>query len=59
MFKIAKKLLVSQEEYIQKLKLNPYVLDANTISLDISRSKEKAVRENKQEKVKIKTKVKK
>ena len=57
MFKFSKKLLTASEEYIQNLKLNPYVLDANTISLDISRSKRKAVKKSKQERVKIKSKI--
>lgn len=57
MLKFSKKLLTANEEYIQNLKLNPYVLDANTISLDISRSKRKAVKKSKQERVKIKYKI--
>ena len=57
MLKFSKKLLTASEEYIQNLKLNPYVLDANTISLDISRSKRKAVKKSKQERVKIKSKI--
>ena len=48
MFKIAKKLLIANEEYIQKLKLNSYVLDVNTVSLDINRSKRKAVNGSKE-----------
>ena len=57
MFKFSKKLLTASEEYIQNLKINPYVLDANTISLDISRSKRKSVKKSKQERVKIKYKI--
>lgn len=57
MFKFSKKLLTASEEYIQNLKINPYVLDANTISLDISRSKRKSVKKSKQERVKIKSKI--
>lgn len=57
MFKFSKKLLTSSEEYIQSLKLNPYVLDPNTIALDINRNKKKEVKRNKQGKVKIKSKI--
>ena len=57
MFNFTKKLLEAKEEYIQSLKLNPYVLDPNTIALDINRSKKKEVKRNKQGKVKIKSKI--
>jgi len=57
LFNFTKKLLKEREEYIQNLKLNPYVLDPNTIVLDINRSKKKEVKTNKQGKVKIKSKI--
>ena len=57
MFNFTEKLLEARDEYIQSLKLNPYVLDPNTIALDINRSKKKEVKRNKQGKVKIKSKI--
>lgn len=57
MFNFTKKLLEARDEYILNLKLNPYVLDPNTISLDINRSKNKTSKRNKQGRVKVKSKI--
>ena len=54
---LQKKLLEARDEYILNLKLNPYVLDPNTISLDINRSKNKTSKRNKQGRVKVKSKI--